>query len=68
LNPDYSKADTKKISSDFRSTLYWSPTLFLDTNNKSIPVKFYNNDYNKKVKIIVKGWMQMANSFILKKL
>jgi hypothetical protein len=55
FNPDYSKADTKKILGDFRSTLYWNPTLYLDANTKSIPVKFYNNDYSKKVKIIVTG-------------
>lgn len=55
FNPDYSKADTKKILGDFRSTLYWNPTLYLDASTKSIPVKFYNNDYSKKVKIIVTG-------------
>ena len=55
FSPDYSNGDIKKLSSDNRTTIYWNPSLFLDANTKTIPIKFYNNDFSKKLKIIVEG-------------
>ena len=55
FSPDYNNGEVKKLSSDNRTTIYWNPSLFLDANTKTIPIKFYNNDFSKKLKIIVEG-------------
>lgn len=55
INPDYSQAGVTKTAKDNRTTLYWNPAIFTDANSKSVQVKFYNNDFSKKFKIIVEG-------------
>jgi hypothetical protein len=31
------------------------PYIFTDKNNLKIPVTFYNNDFSKKIKVVIEG-------------
>ena len=55
-NPDYSLADTKHTVADNRTTLYWNPDVYTDTEKKSVKLSFYNNDFSKKFKVMVEGF------------
>ncbi len=55
-NPDYSAADAKRTTSDNRTTLYWNPDVYTDTETKSVKLNFFNNDFSKKFKIVVEGF------------
>ncbi|HEX8314882.1 MAG TPA: hypothetical protein VF609_07815 [Flavisolibacter sp.] len=54
--PDYSIPAAKNISTDYRSTLYWNPNVYMDSENKKIKVRFFNNDYSKKLRLVVEGF------------
>lgn len=53
-SPDYSKPDPSDAL-DYRSTLYWNPFIFIDKDHRSISLPFYNNDFTKKIKVIIEG-------------
>lgn len=55
-NPDYSKPEAKHSQADNRTTLYWNPEIYLDAENQKIPIRFFNNDYSKKLKIVIEGF------------
>lgn len=52
--PDYSKTNDA-IGNDFRTTLLWEPYIFTGKNSTTVPVSFYNNDFSKRVKIVLEG-------------
>lgn len=54
-NPDYTTA-AKTTAPDNRTTLYWNPDASTDQFNKSITVRFFNNDFSKKFRIVVEGF------------
>jgi len=53
-SPDYSIPDNTNTP-DYRTTLYWNPFIFTNKNNRRILLPFYNNDFTKKMKIILEG-------------
>lgn len=53
-SPNYSETNTL-TETDARTTLYWQPYILTDVTNRKIPVTFYNNDFTKKIKIVVEG-------------
>lgn len=55
-SPDYGVAGAKAQLRDNRTTLYWNPDVFTDTETKSVNLNFYNNDFSKKFKVIVEGF------------
>ncbi len=55
-NPKYSTADSKSTIPDNRTTLYWNPDLYTDTETKSLKLNFFNNDFSTKFKIVVEGF------------
>jgi len=55
-NPDYSKPEPKHSLADNRTTLYWNPNIYTDTETKSVRLNFYNNDFSKKFKVIAEGF------------
>jgi hypothetical protein len=55
-HPDYSSPDARKDLADRRTTLYWNPDIYTDSETKRISLKFYNNDFSKKFKVIVEGF------------
>jgi hypothetical protein len=54
-NPDYTTA-AKNTAPDNRTTLYWNPDASTDQYNKSITVRFFNNDFSKKFRIVIEGF------------
>ncbi len=54
--PDYEvNAERLKRIPDFRSTLYWSPNISMDKNDKA-SVQFYTSDINGKFKVVLQGF------------
>lgn len=54
--PDYSGADAKRTAPDNRTTLYWNPDVYTDSETKSVKLNFFNNDFSKKYKIVLEGF------------
>jgi len=52
--PDYGQM-TNPPANDARSTLLWQPYLVTDKSVQSIPVTFYNNDFTKRIRIVLEG-------------
>lgn len=55
-NPDYKIKDIKHDFSDNRTTLYWNPDVYTNTETKSFKLNFFNNDFSKKFRIVVEGF------------
>ena len=56
FSPDYSMSEQQQQQEDVRTTLYWNPEVYTDANSKNTRLKFYNNDFSKKLKIVVEGF------------
>ena len=56
FNPDYGDPTFKQPEVDNRTTLYWNSSVLTGAETKSLKFKFYNNDFSKKLKIIVEGF------------
>lgn len=54
-SPVYTSRDTAGAYPDYRTTLSWSPFLFTSGTNHTVPVRFYNNDACKHVRITAEG-------------
>jgi hypothetical protein len=52
-SPDYSQSNTG--GTDARITLLWQPYILTDAINRKVPVSFYNNDFSKKLRIMLEG-------------
>lgn len=50
--PDYSRSDIK-VERDSRKTLYWNP--YLPVRDGKAELRFYNNDFTRKLRICVEG-------------
>jgi hypothetical protein len=55
FSPDYSKPDEANKPNDNRVTLYWNPFVITTTEKNNFDFSFYNNDYAKKIKIVIEG-------------
>lgn len=55
-NPDYNVPEARHSLADNRTTLYWNPNVYTDTETKSVRLNFYNNDFSKKFKVIAEGF------------
>jgi len=53
-SPDYS-TDQSNTQPDMRTTLYWNPNILMDAVHQSIQLPFFNNDINKKLRVIIEG-------------
>jgi len=51
--PKY-ETDAQKATNDYRTTIYWNPTVELDESGKAT-LDFYNADGNGKYKVVVEG-------------
>ncbi|MEO7801432.1 MAG: hypothetical protein ABIR81_05505, partial [Ginsengibacter sp.] len=54
IQPDYAK-DSSKTEEDMRPTLYWNPFILMDKTNPTTTLSFYNNDFSKKLCLILEG-------------
>lgn len=53
--PDYSIDHINDNSTDTRTTLLWLPYIFTDAAVRKQPITFYNNDFTKKLRIVLEG-------------
>jgi hypothetical protein len=56
FSPDYSLPGQQQVQEDIRTTLYWNPEVYTDYNSHNVRLKFFNNDFSKKLKIVVEGF------------
>ena len=54
-SPNYANIKSSTNIKDVRTTLYWNPAINTDDENKNIKFSFYNNDFSKKLRIVVEG-------------
>lgn len=54
FTPDYSEPSDKHAKPDFRTTLYWNPSILVEGQNPSI-MEFYTSDQNGNFDIVVQG-------------
>lgn len=52
-SPQY--ANTNDVTADVRTTILWKPFISLDKTTKSQKIEFYNNDFSKKLRVIIEG-------------
>lgn len=52
--PDYSQTNDM-MGNDARSTLLWAPYIFTGKSYRTVPITFYNNDFTKRIKIVLEG-------------
>jgi hypothetical protein len=55
-NPDYSNKTIRHPQSDQRTTLYWNPDIFTDSETRSVKVRFYNNDFSTAFRVVMEGF------------
>ena len=53
-SPDYEKNPEPDIK-DYRTTLYWNPTLYFDQNTRRMVIPFFNSDNCKKIRVTIEG-------------
>ena len=66
-SPNYS-VDSLKNQNDNRITLLWKPDIYLRTINPVVPIRFYNNDYSKRFKVVVEGMTKDGKMIFLEKI
>ncbi|MGN6618177.1 MAG: hypothetical protein ACTHJ5_13470 [Ilyomonas sp.] len=54
-SPNYGTFDERNEQADYRTTLYWNPTIVTTPENHRIRLTFYNNDITDSFRIIVEG-------------
>lgn len=54
-SPDYISNPADPFVKDYRSTLYWNPTIYFDKNSRRITLPFFNSDNCKRIRVIVEG-------------
>ena len=54
-NPNYETMIPESIEEDARTTLYWNPFIFTNTKTRTFKIEFYNNDFSKKLRLILEG-------------
>jgi hypothetical protein len=58
-SPDYSTSSDPLVK-DYRTTLYWSPNIFIDKNVRRVTLPFFNSDNCKKIRVIVEGLNELG--------
>ena len=64
-SPDFSREEIRNTE-DRRTTLLWQPYVKFE-NGKAV-IRFFNNDYTKKFKVIVQGIDKKGNLYYLEKI
>jgi hypothetical protein len=54
-SPNYSIIDRRNEEKDVRTTLYWNPVILTSKKNRSVVVRFYNNDTSKAFRVVIEG-------------
>lgn len=64
-NPDFTRSELRNTE-DRRTTLLWQPRVTFE--NGKATIRFFNNDYTKKFKVVVQGIDQKGNLYYLEKI
>ncbi len=59
-SPDYDDATLEKNKPDYRSTVYWNPTLESDATTGACVVSFFATDLSGRYSVIVEGVTEMG--------
>lgn len=62
-SPDYSAPNENNALPDLRTTLFWKPDVHLDKTHPSVSLKFYNNDFSQKLRIVIEGMNEEGQLF-----
>lgn len=55
-SPDYAAPENLNDKKpDLRTTLYWQPYVITDKSNVKAVINFYNNDFTKRLKLVLEG-------------
>jgi hypothetical protein len=55
-SPNYKDlSGSSEVAADYRTTLYWNPSVLTDANRKKVRLDFYNNDITKAYRIVLEG-------------
>jgi hypothetical protein len=54
-SPNYDRFDPRHEEPDLRTTLYWNPSLTLGGKNRSVVLKFFNNDISTSFRVVIEG-------------
>ncbi len=54
-SPNYGNSDTDKNAVDYRSTLYWNPSLKIEKSSGTAQVSFYASDLSGPYRVVVEG-------------
>jgi len=54
-SPNYAEQQAGFNTADLRNTLLWMPWINTNSNNQTIKVHFYNNDFSKSFHLILEG-------------
>lgn len=52
---DYSKPSPDDFYDNLATTLYWDPNIWLGDNKKRKTIKFYNNDFTRRFRLVLEG-------------
>jgi len=55
-SPNYNIPEIRKEGIDNRTTLYWNPDVYTDGSTKAVKISFFNNDFSKKIRVIMEGF------------
>lgn len=53
-SPQYDKP-SETFETDIRTTLYWNPYVITNKKNPRVRIQFFNNDFSKKLQIVLEG-------------
>jgi hypothetical protein len=54
-SPNYAVRKEVHALPDKRLTLYWNPSLVIDTVYRTAKIEFFNNDFSKRYRVVVEG-------------
>lgn len=54
-SPDYTKINTNENKVDYRTTLYWNPSIITTPDGNTVNVTFYNNDITTSFRVVIEG-------------
>jgi hypothetical protein len=67
-SPNYAtRLESGEVVADYRSTLYWNPTLLTGQGRQKIKVDFYNNDASKAFRVILEGINEIGQMIRIEK-
>jgi hypothetical protein len=67
-SPVYKSTKESFIKKDNRTTLYWNPSVIINSDNKTFPISFYNTDNCKKFRITIQGITSSGKFVYLEKI